>query len=53
MSVKTRKVYYDFLRIIAAFLVIFNHSRGYRLYMISGGRYKNLDIQLFIDVYAD
>lgn len=32
MASQTRKVYYDFMRICAALLVIFNHLPGYTLY---------------------
>ena len=33
----TRVTYYDVMRIIAIFLVVFNHLRGYSLYSISSG----------------
>lgn len=36
-GVKNRKLYYEVLRIIAIFLVIFNHQRGYSLFMESTG----------------
>lgn len=37
MIQKQRNTYIDFLRILAAFLVIFNHLPGYTLYQIAGG----------------
>lgn len=36
-GVSKRKTYYDFLRILCAFLVIFNHLPGYTLYQDSTG----------------
>lgn len=36
-NTKKRLVYLDILRIMAAFLVIFNHLPGYKLYSVSGG----------------
>ena len=48
---KKRKVYYDFLRILAAFLVIFNHIPGYTLYQISGGGIKTW-IYTFITMFT-
>lgn len=45
-NTKERLVYLDMLRIIAAFLVIFNHLPGYTLYMVSSG-YKQA-VYLFL-----
>lgn len=36
--IHNRKTYIDFMRIIACFLVIFNHLDGYSLYMNTGGK---------------
>ncbi len=37
IEIKNRKVYLDWIRIIAVALVIFNHSAGYTLYQVSEG----------------
>ena len=33
----TRRTYFDFIKVFAAFLVIFNHLPGYTLYYVSDG----------------
>lgn len=34
---KSKKVYYEWIRLIACFFVIFNHLKGYRLFMNASG----------------
>ncbi|MDE6212988.1 MAG: acyltransferase, partial [Lachnospiraceae bacterium] len=34
---KTKKVYYEWIRLIACFFVIFNHLKGYVLFMNASG----------------
>lgn len=46
-----RRIYYDFMRICAAFLVIFNHCPGYMLYSISDGGIKTW-VYAFITMFT-
>lgn len=34
---KAKRVYYEWIRLIACFFVIFNHLKGYRLFMNASG----------------